>query len=73
MSLGDLLEVIVTSQKRQAQLGMRVSADPVQLVKRFHQHWNELKQVITARRTAIDNALVKYNPEVMGVASKLRI
>ncbi len=70
VNLGDALEAIVTSQKRQLQMGVKVSPELIQLVRRFHHRWNKLKHVITERRAAIDNAMVKYNPETMGYASK---
>ena len=73
VSLGDILEAIVTSQKRQLQMGVKVLPDLLQLVLRFHQRWNELKQVITTRHSTIERAMVKYNPENMGIASESMI
>jgi hypothetical protein len=56
------------SQKRQLQLSVKVSPDLIQLVKRFHQRWNELKQKVEGRHSAINKAMVKYDPVNLGVA-----
>ena len=58
------------SQKRQIQLSVKVSPDLIQLVKRFHQRWNELKQKVEGRHSAIDKAMVKYDPVNLGVAGE---
>ena len=58
------------SQKHQLQLGVKVSPDLIQLVRRFHQRWNELKQKVEGRHSAIDKALVKYDPVNLGVAGR---
>ena len=55
------------------QLGADVSTDLSDLVKRFHQRWSEVKKRVTARYSSIDKAMVKYDPENMGVASKTNI
>ena len=49
---------------------MKVSSDLIQLVKRFHQRWNDLKQKVEGRHSAIDKALVKYDPVNLGVAGR---
>ena len=56
------------SQKRQLQLSVKVSPDLIQLVKRFHQRWNDLKQKVEGRHSTIDKAMVKYDPVNLGVA-----
>ena len=68
LAIGDILEALVMSQKRQLQLSVKVSPDLIQLVKRFHQRWNELKQKVESRHSAIDKAMVKYDPVNLGVA-----
>ena len=60
------------SQKRQLQLSVKVSPDLIQLVKRFHQRWNDLKQKVEGRHSAIDKAMVKYDPVNLGVAGMSR-
>ena len=52
------------------QLGARVSGDLVELVRRFHERWGEVKKTVTKRYSAIDKALVKYDPQNLGVASE---
>ena len=58
------------SQKHQIQLSVKVSPELIQLVKRFHQRWNDLKQKVEGRHSAIDKALVKYDPVNLGVAGR---
>lgn len=58
------------SQKRQLQRSVKVSPDLIQLVKRFHQRWNELKQKVEGRHSAINKARVKYNPVNLGMAGR---
>lgn len=70
MDLGDAMEAIVASQKRQLQMGVKVSPELIQLVRRFHDRWNKLKQMITERHEAIGVAMEKYNPETMVFASE---
>ena len=70
LAIGDILEALVMSQKRQLQLSVKVSPDLIQLVKRFHQRWNELKQKVEGRHSAIDKAMVKYDPVNLGVAGR---
>ena len=52
------------------QLGANVSLDLSELVKRFQQRWSDIKQKITSRHSSIDKAMVKYDPENMGIASE---
>ena len=52
------------------QLGAKVSSDLAELVKRFHERWVEVKKKVTARYSSIDKAMVKYDPENLGVASE---
>ena len=68
--IGDILEALVMSQKHQLQLSVKVSPELIQLVKRFHQRWNELKQKVEGRHSAIDRAMVKYDPVNLGVAGR---
>ena len=68
MSVGNVLEDIVASQKRQLEIGVKVAPDLIQMVKRFHQRWNQLKQLITDRRSGIERGLQKYDLETLGVA-----
>ncbi len=62
MSIGNQLEAIVRSQRKQVQLGVKVTSDLYQLVKRFHQRWNQLKQIVDQRRVAIQTAQIQYDP-----------
>ena len=57
-----MLEAIVLSQRKQVQLGVKVTSDLYQLVKRFHQRWNQLKRTVDERRVAIQTAQIKYDP-----------
>lgn len=66
--IGNELEDIVASQRRQLELGVKVAPDLIQMVKRFHQRWNELKRVITDRRSSIERGLQKYDLEILGIA-----
>ncbi|CAI8007197.1 Dystrophin, partial [Geodia barretti] len=67
--VGNVLERVIGTQKKLMQLGARVSGDLVELVRRFHERWGEVKKTITKRYSAIDKALVKYDPQNLGVAT----
>ena len=62
VAVGHQLEAIVLSQRKQVQLGVKVTSDLYQLVKRFHQRWNQLKQIADERRVSIQKAQIKYDP-----------
>ena len=65
---GNVLEAIVLSQRKQVQLGVKVTSDLYQLVKRFHQRWNQLKRTVDERRVAIQRAQIKYDPANLSTA-----
>ena len=71
VSIGNVLESLVLSQKHQIQLGVKVTPDLLQLVKRYHQRWNDLKQKIEVRHASINRAMVKYDPAKLGIAGTL--
>ncbi len=68
VEVGESLGTLVNSQKRQLELGIRKSMDLVQMVKRYHQRWNSIRNVIEKRRADIEAAMVKYDPANLGVA-----
>ena len=47
-----------------------MSGELVELVRRFHERWVEVKKRVTSRYSVIDKAMVKYDPENLGVASE---
>ena len=55
------------------QLGAKVASELAELVRRFHERWVEVKKKVTNRYAAIDKAMVKYDPENLGVASELGV
>ncbi len=68
VEVGESLGTLVNSQKRQLELGIRKSMDLVQMVKRYHQRWNSIRNAIEKRRADIEAAMVKYDPANLGVA-----
>lgn len=66
--IGEELGVLVNSQRRQLELGVKKSVDLFQLVKRYHQRWNSLKARVERRHSDIEAAMVKYDPANLGVA-----
>lgn len=68
--IGEALGVLVTSQKRQLELGVRKSEELFELVKRYHQRWNLLKARVEKRHTDLEAAMVKYDPANLGVAGE---
>ncbi len=68
LEVGESLGTLVNAQKRQLELGVRKSMDLVQMVKRYHQRWNSIRNVIEKRRADIEAAMVKYDPANLGVA-----
>ena len=68
--VGNVLEKVISTQKKLVQLGAKVSSELSELVRRFHERWLEVKKRVTARYSAIDKAMVKYDPENLGVASE---
>ena len=72
VEVGESLGTLVNSQKRQLELGIRKSMDLVQMVKRYHQRWNSIRNVIEKRRADIEAAMVKYDPANLGVEREYR-
>lgn len=70
VAIGDGLGVLVTSQKRQLELGVRKSVDLFQLVKNYHQRWSGLKGRIQTRHADIEASMVKYDPANIGVTGE---
>lgn len=70
VTIGKKLEGIVLSQRKQVQLGAKVTSDLYQLVKRFHQRWNQLKRTADERRVAIQTAQIKYDPTNLSTAGR---
>ena len=70
MHIGDALGVLVTSQKRQLELGLRKSVELFELVKRYHQRWSVLKGRVEKRHADIEAAMVKYDPANLGVSGE---
>ena len=68
--IGEALGVLVGSQKRQLELGLRKSVDLIQLVKAYHQRWIALKRKVEKRHADIETAMVKYDPANLGVAGE---
>lgn len=68
--IGDVLGILVTSQKRQLELGVRKSVELFDLVKRYYQRWNLLKTRVEKRHADIESAMVKYDPANLGVAGE---
>ena len=68
--IGDILGILVTSQKRQLELGIKKSEDLFDLVKRCYQRWNMLKTRVEKRHADIEAAMVKYDPANLGVAGE---
>ena len=68
--IGEALGVLVISQKRQLELGVRKSVELFQLVKRYHQRWNQLKTKVEKRHGDIEAAMVKSDPANLGVAGE---
>ena len=58
----------MNSQKRQLELGVRKSMELFQLVKRYHQRWNALRGRIEKRHADIEAAMIKYDPQNLGVS-----
>ena len=54
-------------------MGAKISSDLAELVKRFHERWVEVKKKVTNRYSDIDKAMVKYDPENLGVASEEKV
>ena len=69
-AIGDSLGVLVASQKRQLELGVRKSPELLQLVKEYHQRWSTLKNRVEKRRADIDAAIMKYDPANIGVSGE---
>ncbi len=69
-SIGDSLGVLVGSQKRQLELGVRKSPELFQLVKDYYQRWNTLKNRVEKRHADIEAAMIKYDPANIGVSSE---
>ncbi len=59
VEVGESLGTLVNSQIRQLELDVRKSMDLVQMVKRYHQRWNSIRNVIEKRRANIEAAMVK--------------
>ncbi len=70
IAIGDSLGVLVISQKRQLELGVRKSPELFQLVKEYYQRWNTLKNRVEKRHTDIEAAMVKYDPANIGVSGE---
>jgi len=70
VELGENLGILVNSQKKQLELGVRKSADLVQMVKKFYQRWNAIRDLIEKRKADIKAAMVKYDPANLGVAGE---
>ena len=68
LSLSDILESIVVSEKLQLQMNVKVSPDLMHLVRSYHQRWKDLLQKTTNRHSVIKKALVKNNPAYWGFA-----
>ena len=68
LSLSDILESIVVSEKLQLQMNVKVSPDLMHLVRSYHQRWKDLQQKTTNRHSVIKKALVKNNPAYWGFA-----
>jgi hypothetical protein len=67
--MGNVLERVLGTQKKLVQLGAKVSVDLSELVRRFHERWVEVRRRVTNRYSSIDKAMVKYDPENLGVAT----
>ena len=65
LSLSDILESIVVSQKLQLQMNVQVSPDLLHLVRSYHQRWKDLQQKTTNRHSIIKKA---FNPANWGFA-----
>ena len=70
MSIGETLNRLVTSQKRQLELGVRKSAELIQLVKGYHGRWSVLKEGVDTRKADTETAMVKYDPANIGTTGK---
>ena len=70
MAIGEGLGALVSSQRRQLDLGVRKSVELQQLVKRYHQRWNSVKGRVEKRQADIKVAMVKYDPANLGVTSE---
>ena len=70
VEVGENLGVLVNSQKKQLELGVRKSMDLVQMVKKFHQRWNAIRDRIEKRKKDIKDAMIKYDPANLGVAGE---
>ncbi len=53
LAVEESLGILVNSQKRQLELGIRKSMDLVQMVKRYYQRWNSIRNVIEKRRAEL--------------------
>ncbi len=68
--IGDALNILVSSQKKQLELGVKKSTELFQIVKSYLLRWNILKGRIEKRYAEIETAMIKYDPANLGLSSK---
>ena len=71
--LGELLDAIIGSQRRQTQLGVKVPAEMTELAKSYHNRWNQLKAMVSSRHSRIQESITEFDTSNIMDTSELSI
>ena len=71
--LGELLDAITGSQRRQTQLGIKVPSEMAELAKSYRDRWDQLKAMVSSRHSRIQESITEFDTSNIMDTSKLFI